>query len=159
MHYQSTIKITFMEKRIISVTREFSFEMAHALENYDGACREIHGHSYRLFITIEGTPNTTPNSPKEGMVMDFGELKALVNERVVDRFDHALLLRDTPSNRTLKEVMNQKWRNIELTLYQPTCENMVLFIVDELSDKLPQGVELAKVKLYETAKSYASWTK
>ena len=58
----------------IRVTKEFSFEMAHVLEGYDGPCREIHGHSYRLFVTVAGTPCDDPANPKYGMVIDFGIL-------------------------------------------------------------------------------------
>ena len=64
---------------MIRLTKEFSFEMAHALAGYDGPCREIHGHSYKLFVTVRGIPEQNPNSPKFGMVMDFGDLKRIVN--------------------------------------------------------------------------------
>ncbi len=78
---------------VVRVTKEFSFEMAHALSGYDGLCREIHGHSYRLFVTVKGTPSGNQADPKFGMVMDFGELKKTVNRLIVDRYDHTLLIR------------------------------------------------------------------
>ena len=59
---------------VIRVTKEFSFEMAHALTNYDGPCRNIHGHSYRLFVTVSGIPSDDPRDPRNGMVIDFSEL-------------------------------------------------------------------------------------
>ena len=59
---------------VIRLTKEFSFEAAHALEGYDGPCREIHGHSYRLFVTVKGVPERNPAHPKCGMVMGFGVL-------------------------------------------------------------------------------------
>ena len=83
----------FVPMTTIRLTKEFSFEAAHALDGYDGPCREIHGHSYRLFVTVKGTPGEDPRNPKYGMVMDFGLLKRIVNEEVVSRFDHALVLR------------------------------------------------------------------
>ncbi len=76
----------------IRLTKEFAFEAAHALEGYDGKCSRIHGHSYRLFVTVKGVPCDDPQSPKRGMVMDFGVLKALVQEQIVSRLDHALIL-------------------------------------------------------------------
>jgi 6-pyruvoyl tetrahydropterin synthase/QueD family protein len=79
----------------IRLTKEFTFEAAHSLEGYDGACREIHGHSYRLFVTIKGEPSTDVYDPKQGMVMDFGLLKRIVNEQIVSRFDHAFVVRRT----------------------------------------------------------------
>lgn len=81
---------------MIRLTKEFSFESAHALWGYDGKCREVHGHSYRLFVTIKGEPETDPNSPKLGMVMDFGELKAIVAAQITDRMDHSFVMRRTP---------------------------------------------------------------
>lgn len=144
-------------KNNIRLTKEFDFEMAHALEGYDGACRQIHGHSYRLFITIKGSPITDPSSPKLGMVLDFGDLKALVNRLIISRFDHALLLKRTPQSEALVEVMREKWSKIEMTDYQPTCENLLLFIVDQLTPHMTTDIELAEVKLYETARSYATW--
>ena len=54
---------------VIRLTKEFSFEAAHALDGYDGPCREIHGHSYRLFVTVKGTPAEDASNPKCGMVL------------------------------------------------------------------------------------------
>ena len=82
----------------IRVTKEFSFEMAHMLEGYDGPCSEIHGHSYRLFVTVAGTPCSDPQNPKYGMVIDFGVLKRIVGGRIVDVYDHSLVVRRTADN-------------------------------------------------------------
>ncbi len=64
----------------IRITKEFRFEMAHALWNYDGLCRNLHGHSYILRVTVKGQPIADSNHPKFGMVMDFGDLKAIVKD-------------------------------------------------------------------------------
>ena len=82
----------FVPMTVIRLTKEFSFEAAHALDGYDGPCREVHGHSYRLFVTVRGVPQGDARSPKYGMVMDFGDLKRLVHEQIVSRLDHACLL-------------------------------------------------------------------
>ena len=83
----------------IRLTKEFSFEAAHLLEGYDGACREIHGHSYRLFVTVRGVPVCDGRNPKLGMVMDFGQLKRIVGEEVVQRLDHAFVMRPDSTRR------------------------------------------------------------
>lgn len=70
----------------LHITKEFSFEMAHMLDGYNGRCRNIHGHSYRLFVTISGNPCTDTSSHAFGMVMDFSELKRIVNEEIIDKF-------------------------------------------------------------------------
>ena len=77
---------------VIRLTKEFHFELAHALEGYDGACRNIHGHSYILFVTVIGKPISSEENPKLGMIMDFGELKRIVNNTIISRFDHSLAL-------------------------------------------------------------------
>ncbi len=141
----------------IRLTKEFSFEAAHALEGYDGACRHIHGHSYRLFVTVVGEPNGDVASPKYGMVLDFGELKRIVNEQIVDRLDHALVLARNVSTEGVVESLRGVYDNILLCDYQPTCENMLIEFADRISRELPCGVELHSLKLHETAKSYAEW--
>ena len=82
-----------MTKRAhIRITKEFKFEMAHALLGYDGPCRNVHGHSYELSVTVIGKPIEEKSHAKLGMVMDFGDLKRIVKDEVVDVFDHALVL-------------------------------------------------------------------
>lgn len=142
---------------VIRITKEFSFETAHALDGYDGACRQVHGHSYRLFVTVAGTPAEDPSDPKYGMVMDFGDLKRIVGRLVVDRYDHALVLRRTPENARLYEAMRGRFGKVELVDYQPTCENMIARFAADIAGELPPGVRLHHIKLHETATSFAEW--
>lgn len=141
----------------IRLTKEFSFESAHALEGYDGKCRHIHGHSYRLYVTIIGEPIADPANPKYGMVMDFGALKALVGEEVVDRMDHAFVMRRTESADEVSRVLSEGFGNVVLVDYQPTCENMLADFAARISRRLPEGVALHSLKMYETATSFAEW--
>lgn len=140
----------------IRLTREFSFEMSHVLHNYDGPCRNVHGHSYRLFVTVAGIPVNDPGNPKNGMVMDFTDLKQIVMREIVDIFDHAVAV----SNDFEKEKMGMLAKTFGNTVvldYQPTCENMVADFAGRISRHLPSRVHLHSLKLYETAKSYAEW--
>ena len=138
----------------IRVTKEFRFEMAHALENYSGKCRHIHGHSYILQVTVIGAPNNNANDSTFGMVMDFGELKHIVNEHIVNRFDHALVLQEGVA---LSKALQEQYGNVMLTCYQPTCENMVIAFAETLQKHLPKHVRLFSLRLHETATSYAEW--
>jgi 6-pyruvoyltetrahydropterin/6-carboxytetrahydropterin synthase len=140
----------------IRVTREFTFEMAHVLGNYDGPCRNVHGHSYRLFVTLSGVPVNDPDNPKNGMVIDFTDLKNIVLSRIVNQFDHSVVLCSDfdPEKRTM---MENTFGNTVIVDYQPTCENLVADFAQRLSDVMPAGVSLHSLKLYETAKSYAEW--
>ena len=141
----------------IRLTKEFTFESAHALDGYDGLCREIHGHSYRLFVTIKGEPICEEGNPKMGMVMDFGDLKRIVNGEIVERLDHSFVLRDSEQNVELKALLGAKFNKVVLVDYQPTCENMLADFASRLQRALPVGVELHSLRLHETATSYAEW--
>jgi 6-pyruvoyltetrahydropterin/6-carboxytetrahydropterin synthase len=140
----------------IRLSRIFRFETAHALLGYDGACRHIHGHSYKLVVTVIGKPLQDDNHPKNGMVMDFGDLKKLVNEQVIDRFDHALLLHENAPELLVKQLQ-QNQENLVLLPYQPSCENMLLDIKNQLQNSLPTNIKLHSLLLSETENSFAEW--
>ena len=146
-----------MKMSVVRVTKQFAFEMAHTLDGYDGACREIHGHSYRLFVTVRGVPCADESSPKCGMVVDFGVLKSIVNRLVVDRLDHSLVLRRSERNESILGVLKDRFGRVVEVDYQPTCENMISDFAARISAELPEGVELTALRLYETATSYAEW--
>ncbi len=140
----------------IRVTKEFTFEMAHALLNYDGPCKNVHGHSYRLFVTLIGEPITDNNNSKYGMVIDFGDLKSIVNREVVDRFDHTVVVSRLVDKNRL-DALGQMFGNILVVDYQPTCEKLIEDIAERIIPHLPGKVALHNLKLYETASSYAEW--
>lgn len=128
--------------------------MAHALIGYDGPCKNVHGHSYRLEVTIAGEPNTQQGDPKLGMVMDFGDLKAIVAKHVLNHFDHSTFLNKETIPGSVIGLENI-FGKLNLVEYQPTCENLLLDIRKRISDNLPTGVSLALIRLHETATSYA----
>ncbi len=139
---------------VIRVTKEFRFEGAHALTGYDGKCRHIHGHSYRLFVTLKGDIKQVQDHPKSGMVVDFSDLKKLVNELIVEPFDHALILR---SDAALANEIKESYCNVIITDFQPTCENLAQHFAQLLTDRLPDHLSLHSIKLYETPSSYVEW--
>ena len=141
----------------IRLTKEFSFEAAHALDGYDGPCREIHGHSYRLFVTVKGHPSEDSRDPKYGMVMDFGILKRIVQEEVVSTFDHALVLRDSEEGRALRGQLAARFENIVAVPTQRRGKNVLDAFPRRIAARLPEGVRLHALKLHETATSFAEW--
>jgi 6-pyruvoyltetrahydropterin/6-carboxytetrahydropterin synthase len=147
-------KISAMAK--IRVTREFNFEMAHALWNYDGPCRNVHGHSYKLFVTLIGDSIDDPDNPKNGMVIDFGELKKIINREIVKVFDHTVVVSHLVEEDRLK-AMNQMFGNVLMVNYQPTCEMLVTDFAERIIPKLPSEIKLHNLKLFETANSFAEW--
>ncbi|WP_372754878.1 6-pyruvoyl tetrahydropterin synthase family protein [Labilibaculum sp.] len=140
----------------IRLTKEFRFEMAHALWNYDGLCKNIHGHSYILFVTVMGEPIKDVNSHKLGMVMDFGDLKNIVSDEIVDQLDHSVVLSKATPN--IEQYRNQEiFKRFFVTDYQPTCENMIVDFAERIKKRLPDDVVLHSLKLHETATSFAEW--
>jgi 6-pyruvoyltetrahydropterin/6-carboxytetrahydropterin synthase len=145
---------TSKKMSIIRVTKEFKFEMAHALTNYDGKCKYIHGHSYLLKITVTGQPAGGENNSKSGMVIDFGDLKKIVSSNIIERFDHSLVL---SRKAKLADELKREYQKVEIVDYQPTCENLVTHFAEILKPLLPQNVLLHHLQLSETATSYAEW--
>lgn len=142
--------------QVIRVTKEFPFEMAHVLWNYDGPCKNVHGHSYRLFVTLSGSPAEDKKNPKNGMVIDFSDLKGIIKREIIDLFDHSVVLSnsiDVKKSDTFKELFG----NTVLVNYQPTCENLVADFAGRIAPFIPAGVKLHSLKLYETATSFAEW--
>jgi 6-pyruvoyltetrahydropterin/6-carboxytetrahydropterin synthase len=141
---------------LIRVTKEFSFEMAHALWNYDGPCRNVHGHSYKLFVTLSGIPSNDLQDPKNGMVIDFTELKDIVKKEIISIFDHAVTVSGN-YDREKMQMFRTMFGNTVIVDYQPTCENLVADFASRIKKQLPEKVRLHSLKLYETATSYAEW--
>jgi 6-pyruvoyltetrahydropterin/6-carboxytetrahydropterin synthase len=141
---------------LIRITKEFRFEAAHALQGYDGPCKNIHGHSYKLSVTIVGEPVSDVNSPKKGMVMDFGELEKIIRKSVIDPFDHSFILNsDYPVEDFNRS--GEAFSNVILVGYQPTSENLLIDIAGRIKNLLPSNARLHSLRLRETSTSFAEW--
>jgi len=139
---------------MLQVTKIFRFETAHAIHGYPGPCSNIHGHSYVLHVTVSAGQPSDAYLPSPGFIMDFKELKRIVNSAIVSRFDHHTLISEDyllqhPSVATLPEIW--VWET------EPTAENILIYICNSLRKELPAGVVLRKLKIYETGDSYAEW--
>ncbi len=141
----------------IRITKHFDFESAHALYGYDGKCKNIHGHSYHLYVTVIGLPIEDMEHPKNGMVMDFGDLKRIIKKEIVDVFDHAVVLNKNSPHLELARTIEDLSHKLVLVPYQPTSENMLFDFANKIKAQLPQNVSLHSLKLNETANSYAEW--
>lgn len=141
---------------MIRITKEFRFEAAHVLHNYDGLCQFLHGHSYRLFVTVIGNPIEDQDNPKYGMVMDFGDLKKMIKKEIIEKFDHSLILPKIMKEEKIDFSENLYKRTIFMD-YQPTSENIISDIANRIKRKLPSDVKLHSLKLYETSSAYTEW--
>jgi 6-pyruvoyltetrahydropterin/6-carboxytetrahydropterin synthase len=140
---------------VIRISKEFTFEMAHVLYGHKGACKNVHGHSYQLTVTLKGSTINELGDSADGMVMDFSDLKKIVQEEVLEKFDHALVLNaNSPhSELNLKGIADK----LILLPFQPTCENMLTDFANRISKRLPSEISLHSLRLRETATTYAEW--
>ncbi len=128
--------------------------MAHAIHNYDGACKNIHGHSYELHVTVSDSSSSDQAIPGLGIIIDFKDLKKIVNSAVIDQLDHRLVLSKeyiaAHANLMIPEH-TMVWD------YEPTAENILFYIKEAIKNLFPINVKLLSLKLYETKSSYAEW--
>jgi 6-pyruvoyltetrahydropterin/6-carboxytetrahydropterin synthase len=145
-----------MKSSFVRVSKRFSFDMAHALYGYDGPCKNIHGHTYHLSVTLLGQPIQNSDDVKLGMVIDFSDLKRIVNEQILNTYDHALVInKEAPYSKN--DLLFKEFEKVILVDYQPTCENLLLHYVQLIQAALPTVYTLVSVRLEETPTSYAEW--
>jgi 6-pyruvoyltetrahydropterin/6-carboxytetrahydropterin synthase len=139
---------------MIRITKAFKLEMAHALHGYDGLCKNIHGHSYKLWVTIRGEIRNEKGHQKDGMVLDFDVIKQIVKPEIIDKYDHSLVLN---ANSPHAAIDLSAFEKVFYLPYQPTSENLVLDFASIIKGKLPSHIELYKIVLSETDTSFAEW--
>ncbi len=141
----------------IRITKQFSFETGHALYGYDGKCKNVHGHSYKLSVTVIGTPINDSTNVKYGMVIDFSDLKKIVKSEIVDVFDHATVFNKNTPHVELAKELEIRGHNVLLVDYQPTSEMMVIDFAVKIRRHLPENIQLYSLRLQETDSSFAEW--
>ncbi len=122
---------------MLTITKLFEFEAAHFLPNHKGKCKEVHGHSYKLEVEVAAGNGDYCYLDDNDMIMDFGDLKAIVNEYIEEKLDHKFLN--------------------DSILKTPTAENMTMIIAAFLNENLPAPFKVMRVRLWETSTSYAEW--
>ena len=141
----------------IRITKQFNFETGHALYGYDGKCKNVHGHSYKLSVTVSGKPITDTTHVKFGMVIDFSDLKKIVKEEIVTVFDHATVFNKNTPHIELAKELKDRGHHVILVDYQPTSEMMVVDFAERIKKRLPKNIQLHSIKLQETDTSFAEW--
>jgi 6-pyruvoyltetrahydropterin/6-carboxytetrahydropterin synthase len=142
---------------IIRITKQFHFETGHALYGYDGKCKNVHGHSYKLYVTVIGTPISDSTNVKYGMVIDFGDLKKIVSSEIVNKFDHATVFNKNTPHIELARELEKRDHSVILVDYQPTSEMMLVDFAEKIKNRLPKNIKLHSLKLQETGTSHAEW--
>jgi len=140
----------------IRLTRVFHFDMAHVLLNYPGKCKNIHGHTYKLEVTVKGIPCNNEDSPKKGMLIDFSDFKNLIENKIIAVWDHALMIHQN-SDPVLLNALKNNYEKIIVVPFQPTTENMICELAAIIKKILPSDLLLFSLRLYETENSFAEW--
>ena len=139
---------------MLSITKIFHFEMAHAIYGYAGACKNIHGHSYELHVTVSAANKDTGYIPPPGFMADFKDIKKWVQAALIKKFDHSLLLSADfiAANPTVSSL-----KNLVIFEAEPTAENLLIHTRLMLDKLFPDNLKLIHLKLFETKDSYAEW--
>jgi 6-pyruvoyltetrahydropterin/6-carboxytetrahydropterin synthase len=145
-----------LKNQYIRVTKKFTFDMAHALYGYDGPCKNIHGHTYVLYVSLKGKALENENHPKNGMVIDFTDFKKIINEQIISVFDHSLVLNSNSPHAKLKELTDN-FEKINYVPYQPSCENLLIDFLERIKKHFHTSISIKSIKLEETPTSFAEW--
>lgn len=147
------------------VTREFTFDSAHFLTNYYGKCERVHGHTYRLQVTLEGKVQ------KNGLVLDFVVLKRLVKKQVLDKLDH-YLLNDVIENPSAERVTMWMWEQLKdlqkllkTELNDPNLSDEIKSLLKKTDQKgklaraeFDKALRLYEIKLWETPNAFVTYS-
>ena len=131
------------------ITKWIEFDAGHRVATHDGKCRNLHGHRYRVGVTVQGP------IPQDGMVVDFGILGAVLREHVHDRFDHVFIY--DQNDHAVEHVLSEgPWRGAPVP-GPPTAENLAVWIADTVRSHMPR-FPVVRVEVYETPNSVGTWT-
>lgn len=146
----------------ISISKEFSWSMAHMLANHNGKCKNIHGHTYVMQVELERTEGGTIHAPGKtdhGMVMEFSDVKQVISELIVEPLDHAFLywIGSTDSlEHEVAELLKKHERKLVEINYRPTAENLANDFIHKINSRLSDNpVKVIELILWESPTSFA----
>ena len=134
----------------MKIAKEFRWEMGHRLPEHFGQCKNIHGHSYKMLVELDGELD------KQGMIIDYYEIEKIINP-IIEKLDHAFMVyKEDIVVLEFLEKMNSKKVVVD---FQSTAENICLYMLNEIEKaSLPENINEIKVRVYETSQDYAEET-
>jgi len=149
-----------------TVSKEVEFDAGHRVPNHSSKCRNPHGHRYRLRVTIDGSLVTTPGASDEGMLADFGDLKAIMTDKVHDVLDHGFIVYEGDEAMSFAlnvtgmaphSVAKEDFKVIVVP-FIPTAENLAKWCWEQIEERVrDMGFNMFKVELWETPTSLATY--
>lgn len=137
----------------MKIVKIFTFDSAHLLDGHDGKCKNLHGHTYKLEVEVSG--DLIPTGPKEGMVLDFADLKAIVKKHILDLMDHAFLYNRLNEREQAIASLLEGWGMKTYALEQRTTAEVmsrhIFYILRQ------QGLPVSRIRLWETPSSYSDY--
>ena len=131
----------------MKIAKEFSWEMGHRLPEHFGKCKNIHGHSYKMIVELEGDVD------KSGMVLDYYDLKQIINP-IVEELDHAFLVFN--EDQEVIDFLNKIKSKKVIAGFQSTVENICSYFLERIKNsQLPKNIKSVKVRICETPDDYA----
>ncbi len=143
---------------MIEITKIIEWDMGHRVPNHRSKCRNLHGHRYRMEMTISGKIIDKPGDSSEGMVLDFGDLKSTMMMKIHDTLDHGCMIYDQDLLLTgfFESCAHENLRVIKVP-FIPTAENIAEWCFEQLCNSIPAGVKIVNIRLYETPNSWADY--
>ena len=139
------------------INKKFKFDAAHLLPNHKGQCKNLHGHTYKLIVTCKGTMQNIGTS--EGMIIDFSDLKKIIEDEIIKKFDHAFIVgTDSETEKDILRVLKKHNLKILELKNRSTAENISKYIFKKLKEVLlKKNIKLIEVTLYETETSFVRY--
>lgn len=140
---------------MLEITKTIEWDMAHRVPNHNSKCKNLHGHRYRLEVSVQGEIISTSGASDEGMVVDFHDLKVLLKKHIADALDHVCMYYEHDELlRNFFEENKDKLTAMKVP-FIPTAENTLLWCYERLKSHLPSHLTITQCKLYETPNSWA----
>ena len=136
---------------MLTITKSVKFDAAHVLTNHKGLCKNLHGHTYRVDVSVRQAEND-----RSDMVMDFKDVKRICEEIVVTKFDHAFIYDETSSAESeIAAVVMRNGMRVAALPFRSTAENLAKWMFGMLGERI---AGLCSVRVYETAESFAEYS-
>ena len=143
---------------MVRITKTIEWDMGHRVPNHKSKCRNLHGHRYRMELTLAGELNSMAGDSSEGMVFDFGDIKQFMTANIHDVLDHGFMIyeHDEILTRFFDSVKEQEFRMLRVP-FVPTAENIAQWCYEQLAGCFPAGIAIVSVRIYETPNSWAEY--
>jgi 6-pyruvoyltetrahydropterin/6-carboxytetrahydropterin synthase len=141
------------------VSKTVTFDAAHRITLHKGKCKNLHGHTYKMEVILEGGLVAEDGASDLGMVVDFGEVNKILKEKIVEVYDHSTMIwkEDKLLYPISKKLAEEEGMNIQIMDFPSTAENMAVYFYYTIASALPKGVSLYEVKIWETPNAFASY--